>query len=237
MFGGVVHRKPCQAERFCREINVIIVDGIRKLYSATRLSKIAESLFGQPNPIEWSAFMINLRPATVSRLRDRLKQTGARPSIVISSDQDVLAKAGLLPPEERTAVQGIDPIVETMFLMMAADGTVGEDEYNVIRGAVRELTENSIRTTTLNAMLESYQQALEKEGQQARIESIAHRLGDDEAGCESAFVLAAAVAFADEVIDDTENELLNTFAEAIGLSEDRANELLDELEGDWQNDD
>ena len=41
------------------------------------------------------------------------------------------------------------------------------------------------------------------------------------------------MAFADEVIDDRENELLNSFAEAVGLNEERANELLDELEQDW----
>jgi len=178
--------------------------------------------------------MINLRPATVSRLKDRLKETGARPSIVVSSTQDVLAKAGMLPPEEQAAVRSIDPVVEMMFLMMAADGDIGEQEYTVIRGAVRELTENYVRTTTLNVMLDGYKELLEKEGQKARVEEIANRLGDDVAGCESAFVLAAAVAFADEVIEDQENELLSTFAEAVGLSEERANELLDELEQDWQ---
>lgn len=178
--------------------------------------------------------MINLRPATVTRLRDRLKQTGARPSIVVSSTQGVLAKVGMLPPEEQAAVQAVDPVVEMMFLMMAADGDIGEDEYTVIRGAVRELTENYVRTTTLNVLLEGYKELLSKEGQESRLKDIAQRLGDDEAGCESAFVLAAAVAFADEVIDDEENELLNAFAEAVGLSDERANELLDELEKDWQ---
>lgn len=180
--------------------------------------------------------MINLRPATVTRLRDRLRETGERPSIVVSSTQDVLAKAGMLPPEEQAAVRSIDPVVEMMFLMMAADGDIGEDEYTVIRGAVRELTENYVRTTTLNVMLEQYKALYEQEGQAARVRAIADRLGDDVAGCESAFVLAAAVAFADEVIDDQENDLLNTFAEAVGISEDRANELLDELEQDWQGD-
>lgn len=177
--------------------------------------------------------MINLRPATVTRLKDRLEKTGARPSLVVSSTDDVLAKAGMLPPEEQTAVRTIDPVVETMFLMMAADGDIGEDEYTVIRGAVRELTENYVRTTTLNVMLEGYKKLLDEQGQKERIADIARRLGDDVAGCESAFVLAAAVAFADEEIDDRENELLNTFAEAVGLSEERANELLDELEQDW----
>ena len=178
--------------------------------------------------------MINLRSSTITRLRDRLKETGARPSIVVSSTQGVLAKAGMLPPEEQAAVRSIDPVVEMMFLMMAADGDIGEVERTVIRGAVRELSENYVRSTTLEVMLEGYQELLESEGQQARLEDVASRLADDVAGAESAFVLAAAVAFADEVVADQENDLLNAFADAVGLTEERANELLDELEQDWK---
>ena len=59
-------------------------------------------------------------------------------------------------------------------------------------------------------------------------------LQDDRAGAESAFVLAAAVAFADEEIQDAENELLDAFAERSGIPEERANQLLDELEADWK---
>ena len=129
--------------------------------------------------------MIHLRPATVTRLKDRLQKTGARPSLVVSSTDDVLAKAGMLPPEEQAAVRTIDPVVETMFLMMAADGEVGEDEYTVIRGAVRELTENFVRTTTLNVLLEGYKKLLDEQGQKERVEDIARRLGDDAAGAES----------------------------------------------------
>lgn len=178
--------------------------------------------------------MINLRSSTMLRLRDRLKETGARPSIVVSSTEDVLAKAGLLPPEEQAAVRSIDPVVEMMFLMMAADGALGDDERTVIRGAVRELSENYIRSTTLNVMLEKYEASLAADGQAARLKDIADRLGDDVPGAESAFVLAAAVAFADEEVHDSENELLSQFADLAGISEERANELLDELENDWQ---
>jgi uncharacterized protein (DUF1778 family) len=178
--------------------------------------------------------MIKLRSSTISRLRDRLKETGARPSIVVSSAQDVLAKAGMLPAEEQAAVRSIDPVVEMMFLMMAADGDIGDVERTVIRGAVRELSENYVRSTTLGVMLGGYEDLLAAEGQQARLEDIASRLQDDVAGAESAFVLAAAVAFADEVVADQENDLLNTFADAVGLTEERANELLNELEQDWK---
>jgi tellurite resistance protein len=177
--------------------------------------------------------MINLRSATLNRLRERLKSAGSRPSMVIASDGGLLARQGLLPPEEAAAVQLVDPVVEAMFLMMAADGEVQEAERTVIRGAVRELSQNFIRSATLEVMLEHYADLLVKDGQPARLQSIAQRLSDDAPGSESAFVLAAAVAYADEVIEDKENDLLNEFADAFGISEERANELLDELESDW----
>jgi tellurite resistance protein len=178
--------------------------------------------------------MIKIRNATISRLRDRLKETGARPSVVLASGDGALARAGILPPEEAAAVQSVEPVLEMMFLMMAADGNLSEEERVVIRGAVRELTEGFVRSATINALLEDYETHLARDGQEGRLDEIVTTLGDDVPGAESAFILAAAVAFADEVIDDAENELLDAFAEKVGLSEERANQLLDELEQDWK---
>jgi uncharacterized tellurite resistance protein B-like protein len=178
--------------------------------------------------------MINIRRNTITRLRDRLKETGSRPSLVIASGDPILAKAGVLPPEEQAAIQSVEPVLEMMFLMMAADGAIQEEERVVIRGAVRELTEGFVRSATLNALIEGLEEVLNKDGQQARLDAVVEMLQDDVPGAESAFVLAAAVAYADEKIEDTENELLNAFAEKAGISEERANALLDELEQDWQ---
>jgi hypothetical protein len=49
---------------------------------------------------------------------------------------------------------------------------------------------------------------------------------------EVAFVLAAAIAFADNAIADEENDTLNMIAEGLGIEESRANELLDGVESD-----
>ena len=57
-------------------------------------------------------------------------------------------------------------------------------------------------------------------------------LRDDPARAEVAFVLAAAIAFADDTITDEENEALNALAERLGIDEDHANELLDAVEAD-----
>ena len=61
---------------------------------------------------------------------------------------------------------------------------------------------------------------------------VAAEMKDDKARAEVAFVLAAAIAFADNAIADEENETLNTFAEGLGIDEGRANQLLDEVEAD-----
>lgn len=42
----------------------------------------------------------------------------------------------------------------------------------------------------------------------------------------------AAIAFADNVIEDEENEVLNELADGLGISAERANELLDQVEQD-----
>ena len=55
---------------------------------------------------------------------------------------------------------------------------------------------------------------------------------EDKTRAEVAFVLAAAIAFADNAIADEENETLNALAEGLGIDESRANELLDDVEKD-----
>jgi len=47
-----------------------------------------------------------------------------------------------------------------------------------------------------------------------------------------AFVLAAAIAFADNAIADQENDTLNELAEGLGIDETRATALLDGVEAD-----
>ena len=59
-------------------------------------------------------------------------------------------------------------------------------------------------------------------------------LKEDKARGEVTFVLAAAVAFADNAIADEENETLNSLAEGLGIDETRANELLDDVEKDLE---
>lgn len=170
--------------------------------------------------------MLNLENETIAKLRDRLKERGERPSM-FAMDMSAL-KATDVPPD---VLLRFDALCEAMFLMAKADGTLDPAEADTLKGALRELSDNTVRSHHIQAMLESAEQRLAKEGLEARIKAVANNLMQDEGSAEAAFVLAAAVAFADEEIADEENEMLNKFAEALGLEADQAESLLDEMLG------
>jgi tellurite resistance protein len=171
--------------------------------------------------------MIWLSSSTLVRLRDQLQQRGARPSIVAADPS--------MSPENielQNILSEYGPLCEAMYLMMSADGEVGGDEKEVLKGALRNLSGDGIRTAHMEAMLEQAEKQVAGEGREARMAQVVRDLQEDKARAEVAFVLAAAIAFADNAIADEENETLNTFAEGLGIDEGRANQLLDEVEAD-----
>lgn len=171
--------------------------------------------------------MIWLSSSTLVRLRDQLQQRGQRPSIVAPDPS--------LSPENvelMNIMAEYGPLCEAMYLMMSADGDIGTDEREVLKGALRNLSGDTIRTAHMDAMLETAAKAVGEQGRDGRMKEVVAQLHEDKARAEVAFVLAAAIAFADNAIADEENETLNTFAEGLGIDEGRANQLLDEVEAD-----
>jgi tellurite resistance protein len=175
--------------------------------------------------------MIWLSNSTLTRLRDQLQQRGQRPS--------------LAAPEPNMAPEAVElmnilaeygPLCEAMYLMMSADGKVGTDEREVLKGALRNLSGDTIRTAHMESMLDAAGKHVAEQGREARLKEVVRALQEDRARAEVAFVLAAAIAFADNAIADEENEALNEFAEGLGIDETRANHLLDEVEADLAGD-
>jgi tellurite resistance protein len=121
-----------------------------------------------------------------------------------------------------------------MFLMMSADGMIAEAERDAVRGAIRGLTDNLLRSGTINVMLENYQRRLVEDGRDERLRQIAEDIADEPSEAEGAFALAAAVALADEQVADEENAFINQLAGWLGISEARCNEILDQLQADQQ---
>jgi tellurite resistance protein len=175
---------------------------------------------------------MKLQTATIERLRDALLQSGRRPSTVMSSAYETLTREGLLSPEEAHALDRVDPLAEAMFLMMSADGKVAEQERDAVRGAIRGLTDNLLRSGTINVMLENYAQRLTAQGRDARLQEIAAQIAEEPSEAEGAFALSAAVALADDEITQEENEFINQLAEWFGIQPARASEILDQLEED-----
>jgi len=175
---------------------------------------------------------MKIETATIRRLRDALLQSGRRPSTVMSSAYETLTRQGMLNPQESAALTRVDPMAETMFLMMAADGKVNDPERDAVRGAIRGLTDNLLRSGTIKVMLETYEQRLKEQGRESRLQEIAETLAEETQEAEGAFSLAAAVALADDEIHDEENSLINQLAHWFGISQERADQILDQLEED-----
>jgi tellurite resistance protein len=171
--------------------------------------------------------MIWLSNSTLARLRDQLKARGQRPSIVAPDPS--------LPPESvelMNVLAEYGPLCEAMYLMMSADGRISNEERDVLKGALRNLSGDAIRSAHMEAMLDESGKHVAEQGRDERMKQVVTALHEDRARAEVAFVLAAAIAFADNAIADEENETLNALAEGLGIDEARANELLDAVEQD-----
>lgn len=168
--------------------------------------------------------------ATIARLRDALIQSGRRQAAVVSSAYETLTREDLLSEEEKDALSRIEPMVETMFLVMSADGRISAGEMDAIRGAVRGLTEGLLQEGTIKVMLEACQQRLEREGRDTRLDSVTSQLKQDREDAEGAFALAAAIAMADHEVATEENELILDLGSRLGIGAGRAHAILDQLE-------
>jgi tellurite resistance protein len=175
---------------------------------------------------------MKLQTVTIERLRDALLLSGRRPSTVMSSAYETLTREGLLSPEEANALNRVDPLAEAMFLMMSVDGRVADEERDAVRGAIRGLTDNLLRTGTINVMLESYAKRLAEQGRDARLQEIAEEIAEEPTDAEAAFALSAAIALADDEVTQQENDFINQLAEWFGIRPERATEILDQLEED-----
>ena len=171
--------------------------------------------------------MIWLSNSTLARLRDQLKATGQRASIVAANHESV----------DATQVEAdYGPLCEAMYLMMSADGNVSGDERDVLRGALRNLSGDVLRTADIDALVGGAEARVTAEGRDTRMRAVAAELGEDRARAEVAFVLAAAIAFADNAIANGENETLDALADLLAIDENRAEKLLDEVESDLASD-
>ncbi len=176
--------------------------------------------------------MIKLQPKTLERIRDHFRDVGQPASVSFTRPNAVLEDPF---SGDEDASRRFDALFEIMFLMISADGIVADEEFEVLRGVVRGLTDNAIRTAYIDKLMADCKERYAA-GRDVRLEAIAPILKEDPALVEAGFSLAAAIAFADSEIQDEENELINRIAEVLDIDSDRADALLAQLEKDSEGD-
>src|SRR5689334_24865156 len=120
---------------------------------------------------------MQLDPDALSRLRHALRERG-QPSLVppppaASPGPDTAS------PEALAAEARVAPICELLSLMMTADGSATGPEREVLRGAVRALTDGALRSADIERMLAGFDERRAREGRAARLEHVAAQLAAD----------------------------------------------------------
>jgi tellurite resistance protein len=171
--------------------------------------------------------VVRLTPAALERLRDSLRVRGARPSVVFGppgTSAEVV--------DAMQVVSQYGALCEAMFLVMLCDKKVKNVEREVLRGALRILSNDAVRSSQIESMLDSASRNVAENGFESRLHAVIDKLREDPAQAELAYVLATAVAAADGVIVAEEQALLTRLAEGLGIDEERANALLAQFDED-----
>jgi tellurite resistance protein len=166
---------------------------------------------------------MNLTREQLEPLRDQFRERGQRPSIAVPTQ----AAHDLM--EALRLVEEWGTFVEAMYLMMAADRRVLNVEREVLRGALAVLSDETVRTRHMEAMLDAAMRKVAREGEEKRIAKVIEELKDDPARAEAAVVLAAAIAAADSRVVPAEHALLMRLCEGLGISEEREKAILQDI--------
>jgi len=145
----------------------------------------------------------------IELLRDRLLERG--PVSVIPG------KFSMDHAPAAAAYDRIQPFAEAMFLVMSADAEIEDTERDVLRGAIRTLSEGGLGTAATDAMLSDLEGLLERDGMDVRLDTVAAHLWPDPSDRELALALAAATAKADGKIDPAERSAILELAARLGV--------------------
>ena len=175
--------------------------------------------------IEDEELPMQLTKERLEHLRDQLRARGQRMSMVMPSTKSSQDLALAM-----SVVEEYGALCEVMYLMMAADKRVLDVEREVLRGALDVLSGDTVRTWHMDAMIDAAARRVAEQGADVRLAKLMEILREDPVRAETTIVLAAAVAAADNRIVAEEHALLTQLFEGLGISEERANTLLDALD-------
>jgi uncharacterized tellurite resistance protein B-like protein len=155
----------------------------------------------------------------IERLRDKLVDRGMaslRPSLPPTEPG----------PEALAMLQRVRPFAEAMYLVLAAEHDIAERERNVLRGALRTLTDGVLSTASMETMLGNFERARERDGVDVRLDALAAALYGDPSDAELALGLMAAAAEADGRLGASEQSIILALGERLGVAAGHLQELL-----------
>lgn len=116
---------------------------------------------------------------------------------------------------------------ELLYLMMQQDGVCGVNERQVLRGVARTLSDGALTSAQIDELVTQFDALLEEEGPEERMYAVTETLSADRVVAESAYTLAATMMLADDEATPEELTLLTSLAHHLGLSTQRASELVE----------
>jgi hypothetical protein len=157
----------------------------------------------------------------IERLRDKLLDRGAKPSQY---------PPPMLGPETLALTERVRPFAEAMYLVLSADGQISDRERDLMRGALRTLTEGLLSSAVLERMIADFARARASEGLEVRLDRVASELYGDRADARLALGLSMAAAEAENGVGEEERAVLTALGERLGVTRLELAELLQDEE-------
>lgn len=155
----------------------------------------------------------------IDRLRDKLLARGMASQRPPPMNADP-------KPEAVAMTQRVRPFAEAMYLVLAADGDMGERERDVLRGALRTLTDGMLSSHAMETMLCEFERARALQGVESRLDTVAAALYDDPSDTELALGLMAAAGETDGRMAAAERAIIMALGERLGVSKPHLQELV-----------
>lgn len=131
------------------------------------------------------------------------------------------------PRQAEVLLRRVAPFLELLHLMMVADGERGTEERQLLSGVARTLIGTPLQAACLDDLLTAFDERVEDEGVEGRVESVAVTLTADRLDAEAAFTLTATMALADGHVGSREFAVLRHLSEVLGIPTARAGELVE----------
>lgn len=135
-----------------------------------------------------------------------------------------------MSPELAALAERVRPFAEVMYLVLAADSCISQRERDILRGALRSLTEGALSSAALDEMLHRFEQQRKTQGLDLRLDHLASTLYADRADARLALGLATAAADADNGVGPEERAVIVALADRLGISDADLRALLRECE-------